>query len=761
MIRRGLLLAGVCSLWTFGGLSAQTPSFEQLAQESLAQLEGQIELPGLRGEVEVLRDQWGVPHIYAESVDDLFFAQGFVTAQDRLWQMELWRRQHEGRYSEILGPVALEYDRLQRMLKFRGPYGDSEWKNYHPEGKRIFDAYAAGVNAFIQANRDNLPVEFKLTGIDPNLWTAEDLVGRARMHWSIRDAQRELRLAMSVAQNGLEEADRLAPTIPSDNLTIPEGLDVSIITVDVIEALETTDFDDMRPEILPEFAGLVGAMASLDMGVPETWPGSNNWAIRPELTATGSAIVMDDPHRQVSNPAHRHMVHLNAPGWNVAGGIEPGLPGVMRGHNGLVAWGRTATTTDLADVYVEQVNPDNSNEVLYNGNWEPLEVIVEEIPVKGEAPRRVELKFSRHGPIFYDDPINNRAYALRSVHREPGTAEYIGGLQLNSATSARDCLEMANNIPMPPSNLTCGSADGDIAYRVAAFAPKRDGWNGRLPVPGTGEFEWGPGRRSDLPSEYNPARGFITTANEPNVPPTWDPPYGFVSPDDSSPRYLRIDELLRDAPSFTMDDMVRILNDSYRADAAENVDFYFQHWNAADDEVERARGMIAEWDAFYERDSSAAAIYATWARNTDFATLRDADGPDQVKALITDGLRRVIDELTAAQGSDWRQWRWGRMNVSTFPHYLVSAYDLPSVERGGGSGTVRAVGGVYRLITDFSDLDNSRVIIAPGLSGQPGSPFYGNLLEMWANGEFFRLPYTREAVEASTRYRLRLIPGDN
>jgi penicillin amidase len=295
-------------------------SFEALARQSLATIDGRLQLSGLIAEVEVLRDEWGVPHIYAQNTDDLFFAQGFVVAQDRLWQMEIWRRTAEGRLAELVGREALPHDRLLRLLKYRGPFDDREWTSYHPEGKRIFTAYAAGVNAFIASVGDNLPVEFKLTGTKPARWTPEQLVLRARSGDSVSEARAELRLAQSIARLGLREADRRAPTVPRDELKVPAGLDVSIISDATIEALNGDLYGRVpRPELVAEYRHLPGASASIDMGTPELSPGSNNWAIGSKLTGTGTAIMVDDPHRQVTNPAHRYLIHLSAPGWNVAG----------------------------------------------------------------------------------------------------------------------------------------------------------------------------------------------------------------------------------------------------------------------------------------------------------------------------------------------------------------------------------------------------------------------------------------------------------
>jgi penicillin amidase len=729
-------------------------SFEQLAKDSLAPLEGRVALPGLKQEVQVLRDEWGVPHIYASDVDDLFFAQGYIVAQDRLWQMEIWRRTAAGRLAELVGPVALRHDRLYRLLQYRGPFDDEEFNSYHPEGRRIFTAYAAGVNAFIASAGEKLPVEFRLTGVRPEPWTPEQLLLRARVSDSISDAREELNLARNVASVGLAEANRRTRTQPPNNLQIPEGLDLSLITQAVIDALDGDMYGDVpRPEILPQYRSLPGALASIDQGVPETSPGSNNWAIGRKLTGTATAIMVDDPHRQVTNPAHRYLLHLHGPGWNVAGATEAALPGVIRGHNGRVAWGRTFTNTDQGDVYVEQVNPANPNEVMWNGKWEPLRIVTEVIAVKGAPAERIEVKFSRHGPVFYQDRQRHVAFALRSQLQERGTAEYLGGLRLDQATSARDCLEIANYMPMPPTNLVCADADGNISFRIAVFAPDRRAWTGRLPVPGTGKYEWGPNRRLDLPSEYNPERGWIATANNDTQPRGFTPPYAYLPADSRYRRQERIEQMIAGSKTFTIDGMMRMLRDSLNTEAVEDQP-HFRGWASTDAAVERAREMVAEWDGVMDRASAPAAIYMTWRRQVGSDAVRNGS-----REAVEAGLRKAIEALTASQGSDWAQWRWGRMNRSEFPHPVVSAYDLPPIERHGGAGTVNAIGSVYRLVTNFSNPDESMVTIGPGNSGQPGSPFYGNLHDLWGRNEFFPLLFTRPAVEAKTRYRLTLAPS--
>ncbi len=379
-----------------------------LARESLSQIEGELALEGLIEPVEVIRDQHGIPHIYAQNTDDLFFAQGYVMAQDRLWQMELWRRWREGRLAEIFGPEAFDYDARTRLMMYRGPFDETEWTSYHAEGERIFTAYASGVNAFIDAHADNLPVEFKLTGIQPGRWTKETVVRR----WTGlffpsagNDAGDEIRLARSVAELGVEEANRRAAPLPWDDLVVPEGLDVTLVHEDIVAAMRKGEGDPLVPGRLPQlelvepYTGLVPADRQAEAPTEEQLLeiGSNNWAVSGALSITGQVMVVNDPHRRLENPSLRYYAHLNAPGWNMIGASEPPFVGVNAGHNDRVAWGFTFAGVDVNDVYVEVLHPDQPDMVRWQGGWEPLRVIREEIPVKGEEPREVVLKYSRHG----------------------------------------------------------------------------------------------------------------------------------------------------------------------------------------------------------------------------------------------------------------------------------------------------------------------------------------------------------------------------
>src|SRR3954469_10624989 len=359
-----------------------------LAKHALAQIDGDVTVTGLKAPVQVTRDTWGVPHISAQSADDLFFAQGFVMAQDRLWQMEMWRRAAEGRMAEIAGSGAVARDRTARLLKYRGPFDDREWTSYHPDAKRIFTAYVNGVNAYIAHHKDRLPIEFFATGPRPEPWTIEQIVLRPP---SFGDASSELTLARSVARLGAEAANRAANPDPPDPLAVPNGFDPSVVTDEVIATIRGGGAGTpAMPELLPQFKS-ASASGEDDTSVRE--PGSNNWVVSAARSATGHPVVSNDPHREVTNPSLRYIVHLQAPGWNVVGAGEPPFVGVALGHNERLGWGLTIVGTDQEDVYVEQVNPANENEVKFKDAWEPLKTFSETIKVKGAAD--VTMRVSR------------------------------------------------------------------------------------------------------------------------------------------------------------------------------------------------------------------------------------------------------------------------------------------------------------------------------------------------------------------------------
>ncbi len=734
----------------------QSPGgFEDLAQAQLPQIDGRIQVPGLQAEVEVLRDPWGVPHIYASNPDDLFFAQGFVQAQDRLWQMEMYRRAGEGRLSEVLGAEALQHDRVARLLKFRGPFDDAEFTSYHPEGRRILEAFASGINAYIDhaTAAGELPVEFLLTGIEPEYWSAETPLLRMQTAMPVGDVRRELQLAGRVAELGAEEANLQARPTPWRELVVPDGVDLTLISGEVLAGATGFRNAMSSPTLVAPYGEWGGAEMALNLGARETSPGSNNWAIHGSRTASGQAIVANDPHRGVTNPSLRYVVHLDAPGWTTIGSTEPVLPGVAIGHNGRIAWGLTIVGTDQSDVYVEQVNPDDPKQVRWGDGWEEVRIITETVQVKDGEPETIELEFSRHGPIFHRDPENNLAYAMRSTMHEAGTTGYLSGLRLNVVSDCTGFLEEMRYWKAPTENMICGDADGNVAWQAAALSPSRPNWHGRLPVPGTGEYEWD-GFRDDLPTEFNPERGWVGTANHDIHPPGYDPPLFFKTAGPFA-RFARVQEVLNAGDNFTREDSRQLQQDAYSASGAAHAAL-FEGWTASDAEVELYRAELGAWDGVFDRASRAAAIYRRL--DTEMLDQAASESGGDAAAVLEAALAAALEQIARDQGDDPAEWRWGRDHRSEFPHSLVTVYDLPAGQRSGGAGTVAATGATYRHIVDFGDLDGSLFTNAPGQSGRPGSPYYGNLTESWANREYFPMLFSREAVEARSENRLVLVP---
>jgi penicillin amidase len=758
-----VLIAGGVILGSTMPKGAQAPAtdLKALAKQSLSKIDGEISVPGVKEPVEVIRDKWGVTHIYAKNQDDMFYAQGFIIGQDRLWQLNLWKLTHEGRLSEILGPAAFEADRAKRMAMYRRPIDDEEWTSYHPDGKAIFTAWTNGLNAYIAQAMNNLPVEFKLTGIKPEPWKPETPLLRV----GGLGGGDEINRARLVARVGAKEATRQQMPDPWSEITVPIGLDLSLIGDDVMAGGGRGN-PLPKPEIVAPYSALwrageyVGDMA-LDFN-PD--PGSNNWVIGGKHTPNGRPSVVNDPHRSTDNPSLRYIFHLVSPGWNVIGAQEAPFVGVAIGHNDRVAWGLTIAGNDQADVFVEELNPANQNQMKYFGGWEDLKIIREEVKVKGEAkPRSIEFKVGRHGPIVYEDKKNNRAYAVRTVFQEPGTASYLGGLRLGQATDCKEFMDRAMYWKTPTENLICGDVEGNISLQSSGLTPNRRGWDGRMPVPGTGQYEWD-GFRKDLPRTLNPVAGFIATANHNiNTSGYW-PPVTFKSLNSiPTERFARVHQVIsqrvfEERGKFTPLMSQQLQHDSYSLQASFD-QILFKGWTGKTPETEKARWMIANWNNVMDKNSAAAAIYQTWRSSADPKALEFNRSIEERAPLVEPGLVKAIETLTKTQGADWTQWRWGRMNAQPFPHPFVSAYDLPTVERSGAGGSPFSRGATYREILDTGNWDASLVTNVPGQSGQPESPFYSNLLPLWDRHEYFPLVYSRGRVEAEKAHTLTLKPG--
>ncbi|HWN44489.1 MAG TPA: penicillin acylase family protein, partial [Thermoanaerobaculia bacterium] len=570
---------------------------------------GRLAVAGLSRPVTVLRDTWGIPHIYAETQDDLFFAQGFVAAQDRLFQMEIWRRTAEGRLAEILGPAAVERDRVARLLRYRGDM-DAEYASYAPDARQIIESFVRGVNAYIESVSDRLPVEFEMAGFRPEPWTPEVCLSRVSALGVTGYAPLEVFRGILIRELGAEAAADLVPPDPA----VPLDLEI----------LPGIDLKELDPKIL---AGFRAAGERVSFSARN---GSNNWVVDGTLSATGRPLLANDPHRALAVPSLRYMVHLVGPGWNVIGAGEPALPGVAAGHNDRVAFGFTIVGIDQQDLYAEQTHPEDQNRVRFRDGWVPMRIERETIRVKGAEPVQVDLKFTEHGPVMHEDPARHRAWALRWVGTEPGTAGYLASLSLNRARTWPEFLKALERWKVPSENLVYADVEGNIGWKVAGLTPVRQGWKGLLPVPGDGRFEWqGFLPAAELPGEFNPERHFLATANHNILPPGYTKVLGF---DWGSPeRFQRLVEVLsQPGRRFTVADFERLQHDEVSLPAREMVGLL----SAArvDGELRPWVERLEKWDKVVSKDSAEAALYQVWLSRIPAAFV--ARQPEKIRPLV-------------------------------------------------------------------------------------------------------------------------------
>jgi penicillin G amidase len=756
------------------------------ARAVLAPTAGTLKLKGLQKAVKVLRDEWGIAHIYAETQDDLFFAQGLVAAQDRLWQLDLWRRVGEGKLAEVLGERAIERDRFARLLRYRGDM-KAEWEAYAPDAKPIIEAFVRGVNAWIEQTKDKLPIEFQLTGTRPESWTPEVCLTRMAGYVMTRNASTEIARAQLAREFGPEFVDEWWETEPKRKLELPAGLDLTGIDNRILAG-----------------ASAAGSAVSFNPN-----DGSNNWVIDGTLSATGKPLLANDPHRQIALPSLRYLVHLVGPGWNVIGAGEPALPGVAAGHNERVGFGFTIVGIDQQDLYVEEIRPGNGpanpNEYKYRGKWEPMRVEREQLKVKGRAePVTVELKFTVHGPVLYEDAARRRAYALRWVGSEPGTAGYLASLTLNRVQNWNEFLQAAERWKVPSENLIYADVDGNIGWVAAGLTPVRKGWSGLLPVPGDGRYEWqGFLSVKDLPQTYNPAQHFIATANHNILPAGYKQELGYEW---SSPlRFWRIREVLGSSKGkFSVTDFERLQHDETSLVARELI-AVLREVKGAGAELRPYIELLTQWNGVLAKDSGAAALFEVWLPRLTPAvfkphvparvwqmvggrigllrTLETLKNPAQKwfganaqagrDAVLLKSLGEAVAETQKWLGDEVKQWRWGTLHRASLRHALSvkdewrRLFDLPPVERGGDGNTVNNTSGPnfrqnhgasFREILDVGNWDNSVATNVPGQSGQPQSQHYGDLLPLWAEGRYFPLLYSNQKVEAMAKQRLLLEP---
>lgn len=764
-----------------------TESLLTRAHAVLSTIDGKLNVNGLQQTVSVLRDRWGVAHIYAQNQHDLFFAQGFVAAQDRLFQMELWKRSGQGRLAEVLGPSALLRDINARLLRYRGDM-KSEYASYSQDAESILRAFTDGINAYIRDVKSSsgrgLPIEFQMAGFEPEPWKPEDCLNRMAAFSMTGNAFSELHNAQLVAKLGAQKASSVLDLDPKVELDPAEGV----------------SFTGLTPSLL---ANLVGSDVRIEFP-SEAAEGSNNWTISGKLTSSGKPLLANDPHRVIALPSLRYLVHLVAPGWDVIGAGEPGLPGVALGHNQHIAWGFTIFGLDQQDLYVEELNPSDSLAYRTDRGWEHMRVEHESFAIKGGPSVQVDLQFTRHGPVLWQD--GGRALALRWVGAEPGTAGYLGSLAVDRAQNWQEFESAMERWKVPSENIVYADTDGNVGEHSTGLVPVRKKWTGLLPAPGWRGYEWsGYLPVAELPHQLNPSAGFIVTANHKMIPAGYPHQVGFEW---AAPfRFQRISEVLSQArdrgEKLDLKEMRHLQNDVVSAPALTLLQLLK---SAGTQNSDPARDLLARWNAAIERESAAAALYEVWLRKLRRAVAKKVEPPtnsgllgewsltqvlfhltnpsrelfgDQPVAtrdqLLRDTLRNAWSEMQQLQGTDSAKWSWGALHTIEFRHSLDrlaearALLDLGPVSRPGDGFTVNATsfegasfqqqgGASYREILDTSNWDHSLAVNTPGQSGQPGSPHYSDLLPLWKEGEYFPLVYSREAVEKATTDRLVLEP---
>jgi penicillin amidase len=765
---------------------------------------------GLKQSVEILRDQWGINHLYAQNQHDLFFTQGYAAAQDRLFQFEIWRRQATGTVAEILGARELKRDIGTRLFKYRGDL-DRELNHYHPEGKAIIEAYVSGVNAYIKSvinTPEKLPLPFKILGIEPQRWTAEVVISRHQ--GLLGNIGQELEIGRAVALIGPEKVKDLLWLHPQEPvLDLDPKIDQQLLFEDLLAPYfafrKGVQFEprDLQPEYrTAEAISLLNQFNELSKDSLAI--GSNNWVVAGSKTVDGNTYMANDPHRTIAVPSLRYMAHLVAPGWNVIGGGEPEIPGISIGHNGIGAWGLTVFRTDGEDLYQYELNPKNPLQYKYKGEWKDFKIIEEVVKVKDGPNETIKLYYSHHGPITYLNKKALKAYGVRCAWLEPGGSPYLASLRMDQAQNWEEFRDACNYSHIPGENMIWADKNGTIGWQAVGIAPVRNHSSGLVPVPGDGSYDWdGYLPIIQKPNELNPKSGFIATANQ-NVTPedykhwnaigfSWSDPY----------RGDRVNEFLESKNHLNMEDMRRLQTDVASLPARTLIPLLLEL--PLDPQLAQLQNKFSNWDQRLEPTSIEAGIYVAWEDEIQ-RLAHEKFVPENVKkhlgklqlkrildwiqkpkdspfksdssrnSFLMEAFKNAVGNLKKSLGEEPLQWQYGQETYkhSSITHALgavassqyAKKLNLPSLPRGGnaytpgstGSNKRQSSGASFRMIVNTGDWDATIGTNAPGQSGNPDSPFYTNLYEDWAKDVYFPVYYSKEKIEEHLYKRTLLTP---
>jgi penicillin G amidase len=797
---RNLLLAGTAlGAIGYGAWQAGRTRFT-------SKINGKLKIEGVKASVEIIRDKWGIPHIFAQNSDDLFFAQGFVQAQDRFWQMELNRRIGSGRIAEIVGEAALEADRLIRRYGLREA-AHYDYAHADEDEKQILHAFANGVNAFLKLKK--LPVEFSILRYTPEEWSAIDSLTWLKVlaFGQSNNFDVELLRTIIVQKIGAEKAAYLEPSEHA-NMPLIVTPELNYSGWDFSQVLE--EYGKLR-EVLQATAG----------------SGSNSWAVSGAKSVTGKPLLANDPHMSVATPANFYEMHLHAPGWNVIGATLPGVPGVIIGHNEFIAWGLTNTMADYQDGFIEKVDPLNSRRYEYKGEWRDFEVRREEIKIKGKPPVTEEILTSVHGPVISKlnqssaeptaDASNDDSRELYitlkwTLHDSQHAIKPILGI--NQSKNWQEFRQACRDFDLPAMNITYADVDGNIGYQFAGRIPIRGKGLGKIVSPGhTGEYDWtGYILFDELPHVYNPPNGYVITANNRQVGN--DYPYFLGSSYVSRNRAERIRELLTAKEKFSLDDFNEMLKDVYSSTAMKLARRLVQlDFSQGTDRQRRALAYLATWDGHLATGSIAAGIVKVTSDKLmrllfepllgkDLAAqyIGSSDSPfgpvqifqEMVYPFVIDELDKISSKLlpdelmwdevlreafiratnflTEKHGQDMSGWEWGKLHTLSYNHPMGAVKPLDRLFNRGtfplpGDGTTvwqtghaskdgtsfifNGATSSIRLLADLGDLKKSRFGNTSGQSGSPFSPHYADFIEDWLEVKTHPLLFNREEILAN------------
>jgi penicillin G amidase len=777
-----------------------------IARSALPQLDGSLPVKGLSASVKVTRDSHGVPAIEAASLEDLFFAQGYVTAQDRLWQMDIMRRFAAGELSEILGEDTLKIDREQRILGLRAAAKKS-LAMASPRDRLYFDAYARGVNAFIEAHANRLPLEFRILKYRPQLWQAEDSIVIANQ--MVKDLN-FYTFGDTMAREKI--LAKLGPELTGDLYVNSSWHDrpPTVMRADINDQDKQGDSDDDDDEdddgpdnSVTQHKGTTEIWAQR---APEAVNGSNDWVVSGAHTVTGKPLLSNDMHLGHQMPNLWYEAHLKSGNLDVAGVTLPGMPYVIVGHNQRIAWGFTNVGPTVTDAYIENFNAHGAYQTPQG--WQQPQHREELIHIKGKPDVTVDVKITRHGPIVTElIPGETRQIALRWTLYD---GLHMPFFDVDSAQNWDDFRKAFSQLDAPGQNVVYADVEGNIGYHTTGRVPIRASGDGSLPVSGTDNtHEWtGYIPFEKLPSIYNPASGVIATANGRITPDNYP---NSISAEWEAPwRTARIYHVLESGRKFAPADMLALENDVHSENdlfAAERFVYAVDHASKPSARAKQAADLMRSWDGRMLASSTAATIAVRSARELTRLLLEPKLGPapedtKQQKTTLnwktyswemrTVWLQNVMlhqskrwlpekypnyDELLAAAveatvnapeaPKDLAEWHWGSVNAVDIEHPvlgkipLLQRWTAPGrQEQSGSSYTVKAVtrnhGPSERFTANLADLDESTLNTVTGQGGNFLSPYYMDQWKAWYEGYTFPLPFTSQAVDASKAHQLVL-----